>query len=169
MVALAAPGYAQRSRPNRPPPIKLPGGPVRQVILDNCTGCHGIDDYAYSALDQAGWNALLENKHKDLKTIISDANRSILLGYLATQFGPNTKAFKPLQIRQDAPITEAAIKTILDASCTVCHSLDVILASRYTEERWRTVVTEMRSKGARLDDTNYEALVVYLARVQGVN
>ena len=44
-------------RPTRPQVVP-PQGPVRQVIFKNCTSCHGIDDYAYNALDRAGWDAL---------------------------------------------------------------------------------------------------------------
>ena len=36
------------------PQVVPPQGPVRQVIFKNCTSCHGIDDYAYNALDRAG-------------------------------------------------------------------------------------------------------------------
>ena len=61
---LATPMAAQRRRPNRPPPVDLPRGPVRQVIIRNCTACHGIDDYAFFALDRAGWQSLLQTKHK---------------------------------------------------------------------------------------------------------
>ena len=60
-----APVAAQiAGKPTRPQ-VDPPKGPVRQVIFKNCTSCHGIDDYAYNALDRAGWNALIESKHKD--------------------------------------------------------------------------------------------------------
>jgi len=34
------------------PQVVPPQGAVRQVIFKNCTSCHGIDDYAYNALDR---------------------------------------------------------------------------------------------------------------------
>ena len=43
------------------PQVVPPQGPVRQVIFKNCTSCHGIDDYAYNALDRAGWDALIDD------------------------------------------------------------------------------------------------------------
>jgi len=43
MAVLATPMAAQRRRPNRPPPVDLPKGSVRQIILGNCTACHGIE------------------------------------------------------------------------------------------------------------------------------
>ena len=90
LVSLAAPAPAQRRRPNRPSAVSLPKGPVRQVILDNCTACHGIEDYAFFALDRAGWNKLLESKHKDLTSIIAGDRREILLDYLVSNFGPDS-------------------------------------------------------------------------------
>ena len=48
----------------RGPKIERPDGPVWEVIRKNCTACHGIDDYAFYALDQAGWSKLIAEKHK---------------------------------------------------------------------------------------------------------
>ena len=42
-------------RPTRPQ-VKPPQGAVRAIIFKNCTSCHGIDDYAFNALDKEGWN-----------------------------------------------------------------------------------------------------------------
>ena len=36
------------------------------MIFKYCTTCHGIDDYAYNALDRAGWDAHLTAKHRGL-------------------------------------------------------------------------------------------------------
>src|SRR5215813_12300689 len=64
--ATTTPLSAQLSpRPTRPQVVP-PQGPVRQVIFKSCTSCHGIDDYAYNALDRAGWDAHIPAKHKDL-------------------------------------------------------------------------------------------------------
>ena len=166
LAALALPAAAQRRRPNRPPPVNLPKGPVRQVILDNCTACHGIDDYAFYALDRAGWDTLLENKHQERKAVISDKNRAVLLDYLADQFGPNSKPFKP---PQDRGVTDAAVRRILDNVCNTCHTLERVNTARNTEEMWLAIVTDMRSKGARLTDADIETLVQYFAKAQGAN
>src|SRR4029078_5618553 len=75
------------------PQVVPPQGAVRQVIFKNCTSCHGIDDYAYNAIERGAWNALLEPKHQDLKTLIADKDREVLLDWLAVRFGPNVKPF----------------------------------------------------------------------------
>ena len=53
-AAAAAPVAAQFGGKATRPQVEPPKGPVRQVIFKNCTSCHGIDDYAYNALDTAG-------------------------------------------------------------------------------------------------------------------
>ena len=59
----------------------------------NCTACHGIDDYAFYALDRAGWRALLETKHKTAGIVLSEEDRNTLLDWLVAKFGPDLKPF----------------------------------------------------------------------------
>src|SRR5260370_22570191 len=92
-VALAAPVAAQIGRRPARPQVTRPDGPVWQVIRKNCTACHGIDDYAFFALDRAGWQALLEAKHKAGDFALSEEDRKTLLDWLVSKFGPDTKPF----------------------------------------------------------------------------
>ena len=180
VASSTTPIAAQRRRPNRPPPVDLPRGPVRQVIIRNCTACHGIDDYAFFALDRAGWQSLLEAKHKMGGAVLSDADRNTLLDYLVSKFGPGSKPFKPPQGqgRPAAAVNDEAVGTasadiatrrILETACNTCHSLDQVYAARYTEEKWRELVSEMRGKGAKVSDGDIDALVEYFARTQAAN
>src|SRR5688572_21814427 len=75
------------------PQVVPPQGPPRKVIFTYCTTCHGIDDYAYNALDRAGWDAHLTAKHRGLEVPFPEADRAILLDWLADRFGPTTKPF----------------------------------------------------------------------------
>src|SRR5258705_2372169 len=75
------------------PQVVRPSGPVWQVIRKNCTACHGIDDYAFYALDRGGWQSLIDAKHKDGSAILSSSDQKLLLDWLETKFGPNTKPF----------------------------------------------------------------------------
>jgi cytochrome c5 len=180
VACLATPVAAQRRRPNRPPPVDLPRGPVRQVIIKNCTACHGIDDYAFFALDRAGWQSLLDTKHKTGGPVISDQDRNTLLDYLVAKFGPDSKPFKPPQGqgRAGAAVNDETVGTasadiatrrILETACNTCHSLEQVYAARYTEDKWRELVSEMRSKGAKVSDGDVDALVEYFARTQGAS
>ena len=86
----AAPVVGQRGATR--PRVQMPQGPVREVIRNNCTACHGIDEYAYFAFDAAGWRNLIQSKHKtDLK--ISDGDFSLLVDWMVSKFGPTTKPF----------------------------------------------------------------------------
>ena len=49
-ILAVAPAPAQNRGATRPK-VDRPDGPVWQVIRKNCTQCHGIDDYAFYAMD----------------------------------------------------------------------------------------------------------------------
>src|SRR5436853_6512725 len=96
VVSLVIPVAAQNRGATRPK-VDRPDGPVWQVIRKNCTDCHGIDDYAFYAMDKAGWQSLLETKHKsplaEGAPVLSDQDRNVLLDWLVSKFGPASKPF----------------------------------------------------------------------------
>jgi cytochrome c553 len=157
-------------KPTRPQ-VDPPKGPVRQVIFKNCTSCHGIDDYAYNALDRAGWNELIETKHKDLKVRLSDQDRDLLLDWVVARFGKDSKpfprAYVPPEITTFFSDTEA--QTLLDTACTRCHGLDRVNETRSSADKWRVTALDMRQRGAKLTDEELERLVEWLGRVKGTN
>ena len=171
---LVMPVAAQNRRGRNRPIVDLPRGPVRQVILDNCTACHGIDDYAYYAMDRAGWQKLIETM-KEKGAVISDGDRSILLDWLVTKFGPDSKPFP--KIRAEGPVLnfgggdtaarDAAAKRLVDSVCKTCHTLERVEVARLTQEKWRDIVIEMKSKGAQLDDAAVAPLADYLTMTYG--
>src|SRR3989441_10550130 len=141
------PVAAQNRRGRNRPIVELPRGAVRQVILDSCTTCHGIDDYAYYAMDRTGWQKLIDTM-KDKGAVISDDNRSILLDWLVSKFGPDSKPFP--KTRADGPILNfgggdtaargAAAKRGVGSVCRTCHTLERIGGAKYTEEKGRELV-----------------------------
>src|SRR6266850_4548155 len=92
-ASVATPVAAQNRGATRPK-VDRPDGPVWQVIRKNCIQCHGIDDYAFFALDKNGWQSLLETKHKsplaEGAPVLSDMDKNILLDYLVDKFGPKS-------------------------------------------------------------------------------
>ena len=90
VVALGSAAVSAQSggRPTRPQ-VTPPKGQARQVIFKYCTSCHGIDDYAYHALDRTAWDALVTTKHRGLDVPLPVADRAILLDWLAERFGPS--------------------------------------------------------------------------------
>jgi cytochrome c5 len=173
---LAMPLAAQNRRGRNRPLVDLPRGAVRQVILDSCTTCHGIDDYAYYAMDRAGWQKLIDTM-KDKGAVISDDNRSTLLDWLVSKFGPDSKPFP--RTRGDGPILnfgggdtaarDAAAKRVVDSVCRTCHTLERIEVAKNTEDKWREIVTDMKTKGAQLDTADVAPLAAYLAKTYGAN
>ena len=168
---LAAPVAAQfGGKPTRPQ-VEPPKGPVRQVILKNCTSCHGIDDYAYNALDRAGWNALIETKHKNLNVLISARDRDLLLDWVVARFGPGSRAFPRAYVPPEITtfFSDLEAQTLLERACTSCHGLDRVTETRYSPDRWRVTTVDMRERGAKLTDEELERLVEWLGRVRGTN
>src|SRR5438034_6486257 len=160
-ASTASPAAAQNRGATRPK-VDRPDGPVWQVIRKNCTQCHGIDDYAFFALDRNGWQSLLETKHKsplaEGTPVLSDQDRNTLLDWLVSKFGPTSTPFPrtyvPPEITEFFSDPEAIL--VLNRSCVSCHSLDRVMNSRNSADQWRVIAVEMRERGARLTDEELE-------------
>jgi mono/diheme cytochrome c family protein len=166
-----APVAAQiTGKPTRPQ-VETPKGPVRQVILKNCSSCHGIDDYAYNALDRAGWSALIETKHKALNVPVADKDLALILDWVASKFGPESKPFPRAYVPPEITtfFSDAEAQALVTRACTTCHSVDRVNDSRFSADRWRVVTVDMRERGAKLSDEELERLVEWLGRVKGTN
>jgi cytochrome c2 len=157
-------------KPTRPQ-VETPKGPVRQVIFRNCSSCHGIDDYAYNALDRAGWNALIDSKHKGMTVPIAAADREVLLDWVSTKFGANTKPFPRAYVPPTITtyFSDGEAQGLLARSCQGCHELGRVNDARFSPERWRVVTVDMRERGAKITDEELERLVEWLGRVKGTN
>src|SRR6266446_3388480 len=166
-----APVGAQITGKATRPQVETPKGPVRQVILKNCSSCHGIDDYAYNALDRAGWNTLIETKHKDLKIPLSESDRSLILDWVSSKFGPNTKPFPRAYVPPEITtfFSDSEAQALVARACTTCHTVDRVNDARYSPDRWRVITVDMRERGAKVTDEELERLVEWLGRVKGTN
>jgi mono/diheme cytochrome c family protein len=141
------------------------------VIFKSCTSCHGIDDYAYSALDRAGWDTLLTAKHQKLDVPLAVADRALLLDWLAMRFGPTTKPFPRSYVAREVTtfFSDAEGEALVKRACTSCHAIDRVNTARFTADRWRVVTVDMRERGAKLEDEELERLVEWLGRTKGTN
>jgi mono/diheme cytochrome c family protein len=153
------------------PQVVPPQGAPRKVIFRNCTSCHGIDDYAYHALDRAGWDALLTEKHRGVDVPVAEADRATLLDWLVERFGPGTKPFPRTYVAREVTtfFTDAEAEGLLKRSCTSCHGIERVNNARFAPERWRVVTVDMRERGATLADDELERLVEWLGRTKGTN
>jgi cytochrome c2 len=171
VLMTAAPLAAQLAPRATRPQVVPPQGPVRQVIFKNCTSCHGIDDYAYNALDRAGWDAHLTAKHRGVNAPISVEERAILLDWLVERFGPTSKPFPRTYVAREVTtfFSDGEGETLLKRACTSCHAIDRVNSARFTPDRWRVVTLDMRERGAKLEDEELERLVEWLGRTKGTN
>jgi hypothetical protein len=153
------------------PVVVPPQGPVRQVIFKNCTSCHGIDDYAFNAFDRAGWDQYIDDRHKGLNVTLAGNDRELLLDWLVSKFGPDSKPFPRTYVVREATtfFSDADAEAVLKRACTSCHELDRVNNARFTFERWRVVTVDMRERGAKLEDEELERLVEWLGRTKGTN
>jgi len=170
LVFFASPAAAQLGRMTRPK-VQRPDGQVWEVIRKNCTACHGIDDYAYHAQDRAAWQKLIADKHKPGEADLSDSDRNLLLDWLVSKFGPDTKPFPRTYIPPEITtfFSDPEAKRLLGRACTNCHGLDRVEKSRKAAEAWRVTLVDMRERGAQLSDQELEQLVEWLTRVWGTN
>ncbi|HZI78695.1 MAG TPA: hypothetical protein VFD69_04255 [Vicinamibacterales bacterium] len=157
-------------RPTRPKVVP-PQGEARKVLFTYCTSCHGIDDYAYNALDRAGWDAHLTAKHQGLDVPLPADRRVVLLDWLVMRFGPGTKPFPRTYVPTEVTtfFSDGDAETLINRACSTCHTADRVNDGRKTAEGWRVVAVDMRERGARLTDTELERLVEWLGRVKGTN
>jgi hypothetical protein len=153
------------------PKVQRPDGPVWEVIRNNCTACHGIDDYAFYAQDRAAWSKLIANKHKAGEADISDADRNLLLDWLVSKFGPETKPFPRTYVPHEITtfFSDPEAIRLLNRACTTCHELEQVRTARKAAEGWRVTLVDMRERGAQISDQDLEQLVEWLDRVWGTN
>jgi hypothetical protein len=156
--------------------VDRPDGPVWQVIRKNCTACHGIDDYAFYALDRAGWRDLIDTKHKNgpgagATQVLTEADWDHLLSWLGDKFGAKTQPFPRNYVAPDITefLSDAEGNLILQRQCVSCHPLERISMVRHSLDEWRVIIIAMRERGARLTDVELERLVEWLSRVKGIN
>src|SRR5262245_58412396 len=170
-VALAAPVAAQNRGATRPK-VDRPDGPVWQVIRKNCTQCHGIDDYAFYALDKQGWQSLIDTKHKsplaEGTPVLVEQDTNLLLDWLVSKFGPTSTPFPrtyvPPEITEFFSDPEATL--VLNRSCVTCHALEKVTNSRHNYDEWRVIAVQMKARGATISDEDLERLVEWLGRVK---
>jgi hypothetical protein len=170
-ILTALPVLAQVGGRATRPKIERPDGAVWNVIRENCTNCHGIDDYAFYALDRAGWSKLVADKHKAGDTKLSAADSELLFNWLGQRFGPETKPFPRTYIPPEITtfFSDPEAIRLMNRACTTCHGMERVQGARKPAEAWRVTLVDMRERGAKLNDEELERLVEWLDRVWGTN
>jgi mono/diheme cytochrome c family protein len=153
------------------PKVQRPDGPVWEVIRKNCTACHGIDDYAFYSQDRGAWQKLIADKHKPGDADLSSVDRDLLLDWLVSKFGPDTKPFPRTYIPPEITtfFSDPEAKRLMTRACTGCHGVNRVESARNSQDAWRVILVDMRERGAQLSDQELEQLDEWLGRVWGTN
>jgi len=171
---IAEPLVAQNRGATRPK-VDRPDGPVWQVIRKNCTQCHGIDDYAFYALDKQAWQSLIDSKHKsplaEGTPVLVEQDKNVLLDWLVSKFGPTSTPFPRTYVPPDITefFSDPEATLVLNRSCVTCHGLEKVMNSRHNYDEWRVIAVQMKARGANIGDEDLERLVEWLGRVKGTN
>jgi len=171
MLGLVAP-TADAQRGAARPQVERPEGPVWEVVRQNCTACHGIDDYAFYALDRDGWTSLIDSSHANFQQVsLSDDNQGLLLDWLVEEFGPDSTPFPRTYIPPEITefFTDPEAFRLMERACLSCHGMDRIDDTRNSLDGWRVTLVNMREQGAVLTDEELETLSEWLSRTRGIN
>ena len=55
-------------------------------------------------------------------------------------------------------------KAIVERTCASCHAIKVVTTKKASKDQWATIVDQMLSKGADLNDDEVEIVVDYLGK-----
>lgn len=55
-------------------------------------------------------------------------------------------------------------RAIVERTCKSCHALKVVTSKRATQEQWKVVIDQMITRGAEVEDEEFETLLAYLSR-----
>jgi mono/diheme cytochrome c family protein len=169
---------AQSAASRRParPEVKLPEGPVRQIILSSCSACHGIDEYGYYAMDREAWNALIERMKLTPSglvpgAVIDDTDKEVLLDWLVANFGPEATPFRRQYVvrpvTDETRLDDGEAMRLLDEACASCHSpLGPIISAGLDETAWRERLTAKIATGVPLLIDEVDPLIDWLRRTR---
>jgi cytochrome c5 len=59
-------------------------------------------------------------------------------------------------------------QTLVQTKCISCHALPIVLAKRKTEDEWDASLNQMVSRGAKLNDDEYDIVLAYLVKNFGM-
>jgi mono/diheme cytochrome c family protein len=62
------------------------------------------------------------------------------------------------------PLPPGKGKAIVQRSCKGCHALKVVTRKRATKEQWKVLVDQMITRGAEVEDEEFDTLLAYLSR-----
>lgn len=86
----------------------------------------------------------------------------VVIGLTILTFALPLRGQQQMQGRAAIQLPDGEAKPIIEAACSVCHSLGNITNSGHTPEEWKTTIAMMRNAGADLPADKVEMVTNYL-------
>jgi cytochrome c5 len=154
----------------------FPDGDMKKLVLDNCGGCHDLDQVKSAKHNEAAWKETLGHM-VTYGANITDAQVPTVAAYLAKAFPVNPPANSPATppaantlgtpAAKPADDPDVAGERILNTACTTCHDLGPIVRLQNDRASWEGVVYGMVGNGADVKDADIPVLVNYLFKTYG--
>jgi len=122
--------------------------PGDQILNAACLKCHDHRHVDTQALDEEGWTKVVKAEIARGAAVKSD-DQPVLIDYLTRMHGP----------LPDGPGKEVVLNI-----CTQCHDLARVRRERLTAEGWAEILDAMLNEGAPLNQSDFAAVLRYLAR-----
>lgn len=134
----------------------LPDGPGAAIAKARCSTCHENDLIAAQRLTLSGWTREVDKMVRWGATL-TEAERAILLPFLAANLGPSPSTFETAD-QSSASVPRA---------CLACHGSELIESQRLTRAGWSREVAKMVRWGAVLSQADQERLITRLSLEYG--
>jgi len=154
----------------------FPDGDSKKLVLENCGGCHDLDQVKTAKHNEAAWKETLSHM-ATYGANITDAQIPTVAAYLAKAFpvqgsAPVTPpaATPPAATPPGAKPAEdpdVAGERILNTACTTCHDLGPVVRRADDRAAWESIVYGMVGNGADVKDADIPVLVNYLFKTYG--
>jgi cytochrome c5 len=155
-------------------------GDSKKLVLDNCGGCHDLDQVKTAKHNEAAWKETLSHM-VTYGANITDAQVPTVAAYLAKAFPVNPPATPPAGAPATPPAAtppgntankpaedpDVAGERILNTACTTCHDLGPVVRRADDRAAWESIVYGMVGNGADVKDADIPVLVNYLFKTYG--
>ena len=155
----------QAQGPAGTPP--LPEGPGRSLVSAQCVNCHALDVALSKRATAAEWSAIVRTM-VERGAAITDADATVIAGYLGQHFGPGALApASAARGGQASALPDLPGRDVLTRRCMQCHQMSMWTALRQDRKAWESTVYRMVGRGALWTEDDIRAMADYLARIRG--
>ena len=130
----------------------------RQAYTQACVQCHGARHVVMQRKAEEGWRRTVYAMISRGAPLLAEEIEP-LTAYLTATYGPNS----PLPGSDLGPLPDEPGREVLMRSCTQCHAVEMVRASRKTEAEWLQTIELMVVNGAEIADDERPVLARFAA------